>query len=196
MTDDKPGKIGRGEPVRQRVLDAAERLLRVGRASFSMRDLATEAGVSFVTPFNQFGGKAAIMHALSARRIDAMIARFEATPAPRDLPARVRLAVDLAVTVMLEEPEVNRAVMSWIGTAGPSPGQILAHSTALWALATQADKAPRSPDRGGEMDELPVQLALGFRGALSFWTAGEISDAALAPAAQAIAATLVAGRTR
>ena len=81
MTDDKPGKIGRGEPVRQRVLDAAERLLRVGRASFSMRDLATEAGVSFVTPFNQFGGKAAIMHALSARRIDAMIARFEATPA-------------------------------------------------------------------------------------------------------------------
>lgn len=193
MTDGKPGRISRGEPVRQRVLDAAERLLRDGRATYSMRDLATAAGVSFVTPFNQFGSKAAIMHALSARRIDAMIARFGAAPTPRDLSARVRLAVEQAVAVMLEEPEVNRAVMSWIATAGPSPGQVLAHSTALWALATQAEAAPGVSDAGRNMEELSVQLALAFRGALSFWTAGELSDAALAPAAQAIAATLVAG---
>jgi AcrR family transcriptional regulator len=193
MTDDKPGKISRGEPVRQRVLDAAERLLRDGRATYSMRDLATEAGVSFVTPFNHFGGKAAIMHALSALRIDAMIERFKAAPAPRDLMARVCLAVELAVTVMLEQPEVNRAVLSWIGMAGPSPGQVLAHSTALWALATQAEEVPSSGDRSRDVAELSVQLALGFRGVLSFWTAGEIADEELAPAAQAIAATLVAG---
>lgn len=193
MTDDKPGKSSRGEPVRQRVLDAAERLLRDGRATYSMRDLATEAGVSFATPFNQFGGKTAIMHALSGRRIDAMIARFEAAPAPRDLVARVGLAVELAVAVMLEQPEVNRAVMSWIGTAGPTPGQVLAHSSALWALATQDEEVPGSGDRNWEVAGLPVQLALGFRGVLSFWTAGEIADAELASAAQAIAATLVAG---
>lgn len=193
MTDDKPGKISRGEPVRQRVLDAAERLLRDGRATYSMRDLATEAGVSFVTPFNHFGGKAAIMHALSARRIDAMIARFKAAPAPRDLMARVRLGVELAVTVMLEQPKVNRAVMSWIGTAGPPPGQVLAHSTALWALATQDEEVSGSGDRSRDTAGLPVQLALGFRGVLSFWTAGEIADDELAPAARAIAATLVAG---
>lgn len=193
MTNDKLRKTSRGEPARQRVLDAAEELLRDGRGTFSMRDLATAAGVSFVTPFNQFGGKAAIMHALSARRIDAMIARFEAAPMPRDLPARVRLAVDLAVSVMLEEPEVNRAVMSWIGTAGSTPGQVLVHSTVLWALAVKAEEAPGSGDRSREVEELPVQLALGFRGALSFWTAGEISDEELAPAAQGVGATLVAG---
>ena len=48
------------------MLDAAERLLRDGNAEFSMRDLAAEAGVSFATPFNQFGSKPAIMQALSA----------------------------------------------------------------------------------------------------------------------------------
>jgi len=95
--------------------------------------------------------------------------------------------------VMLEQPEVNRAVMSWIGMVGPSPGQVLAHSTALWALATQAEEVPSSGDRSRDVAELSVQLALGFRGVLSFWTAGEIADEELAPAAQAIAATLVAG---
>ena len=30
---------------------------------------------------------------------------------------------------------VNRAVMGWLGTAGPAPGQVWARSTALWALA-------------------------------------------------------------
>lgn len=53
MTSIKPPSTGsRGEPVRNRVIDAAERLLRDGKAEFSMRDLATEAGVSFATPFN------------------------------------------------------------------------------------------------------------------------------------------------
>ena len=48
-------------PTKDRVLDAAKRLLAGGSAAFSMRELAEEAGVSFATPFNQFGSKAAIM---------------------------------------------------------------------------------------------------------------------------------------
>ncbi len=51
-------------PTRERVLDAAERLLANGSAAFSMRELAEEAEVSFATPFNQLGSKAAIMLAL------------------------------------------------------------------------------------------------------------------------------------
>src|SRR4051812_37568164 len=101
----------RGEPLRQRVIDAAERLLRGGKADFSMRDLAAEAEVSFATPFNQFGSKAAIMHALSGRRIDVMEARFLAALPAGDAAHRVLLAVDVAAAVMLEEPGVNRAVM-------------------------------------------------------------------------------------
>jgi hypothetical protein len=48
----------------------------LGDAEFSMRDLAAEEGASFETPFNQFGSIGPIIHALSARRIDAMMAHF------------------------------------------------------------------------------------------------------------------------
>lgn len=193
MTPSNPHRLPgeRGEPVRQRVLDAAERLLRCGKAEFSMRDLASEAGVSFATPFNQFGSKAAIMHALSGRRIDTMAARFTQAQQPADAIARVRLAVETAVAVMLEEPDVNRAVMGWIGAAGPAQSDALARSTALWALALNAgdDTAIAAP--------LPQQLAIAFRGVLSFWTAGELPDEALGPTSLAIASTLtfaLAGR--
>ncbi len=96
-----------------------------------MRDLAAEAGVSFATPFNQFGSKAVIMHALSARRIDTMAERFAGALPVSDAAGRVLLAIDTAVAVMLEEQGINRAVLGWIGTAGPPPGQARAHSTAL-----------------------------------------------------------------
>ncbi|MCA0058482.1 MULTISPECIES: TetR/AcrR family transcriptional regulator [unclassified Mesorhizobium] len=183
----------RGEPLRRRVIDAAERLLRQGKAGFSMRDLATEAGVSFATPFNQFGSKAAIMHALSRRRIDTMAQRFAGMSPPADAAGRVLLAIDTAVEVMLEEPEINRAVMGWIGTAGPSPGKVLAHSTTLWSLALGAGEGLIAAGRQKALRSLPEQLAFAFRGVLSFWTAGELPDEALASKAREIAKTLLLG---
>lgn len=183
----------RGEPLRQRVIDAAERLLRDGKADFSMRDLAAEAEVSFATPFNQFGSKAAIMHALSGRRIEMMEARYLAAPPLGDASDRVLLAVDMAAAVMLEEPGVNRAVMGWLGTPGPVSGQVLARSTALWALALGAGDGLIATRRAEAVRCLPGQLAFGFRGVLSFWTAGEVPDAALVTSAREVASTLLLG---
>ena len=91
-----------------------------------MRDLAARAGVSFATPFNQFGSKAAIMHALSARRIDTMVSRFSDAPSLPDAAQRVLFATAIGVEVMVEQPEVNRAVMGWIGAAAPTSGNVLA----------------------------------------------------------------------
>src|SRR4029453_932199 len=96
-----------GEPLRQRVIDAAERLLREGKADFSMRDLAAEAGVSFATPFNQFGSKAAIMHALWERRIGTVMKRFAKQQSLPYAADRVLLATRIAAELMLEEPKVN-----------------------------------------------------------------------------------------
>ncbi|WGF90396.1 TetR/AcrR family transcriptional regulator [Marinivivus vitaminiproducens] len=183
----------RGEPVRQRVLDAAERLLGVGHADFSMRDLAAEAGVSFATPFNHFGSKGAIMLALSGRRIEAMAERFaEAPPLPLAWD-RVLLATDTAARIMLSQPAVNRAMLGWISTASPSPGRVLAHSTALWSLALGAGEGLVSSAREEALRCLPQQLAFAFRGVLSFWAAGELPDDALAPQARAIASSLLLG---
>lgn len=185
------GTKRRGEPVRQRVLDAAERLLRDGKAEFSMRDLASQAGVSFATPFNQFGSKPAIMHALSGRRIDAMMTRFDAAPQPPLAADRVALAIDIAVAVMLDEPVVNRAVMAWIGTGSATSGEVRSNSTALWAHALGDGTGLPLPRRDEACRVLPAQLALAFRGALSFWTAGELADEELGPAARQIAGTLL-----
>lgn len=193
MDDSKPELPARGEPLRQRVLDAAERLLRAGKADFSMRDLAAAAGVSFATPFNQFGNKAAIMQALSTRRIEAMEERFAAAPSLTDARARVLLATDLAVTVMLEEPEVNRTVMGWLGTAAPSPGRTWTRSAALWTLALGSGEGLIAERRDEGLRRLPRNLALGFRGVLSFWTAGELPDAALGSYAAEAAETLLLG---
>lgn len=186
-------KTSRGEPLRQTVLDAAETLLREGKPGFSMRDLAAQAGVSFATPFNQFGNKAAIMHALSGRRIDEMATRFSATPALPDAAERILFATTIGAEVMLEEPEVNRTVMGWVGAAGSSAGQVLAHSSALWSLALGAGEGLIGDRRDQALRILPTQLAFGFRGVLSFWTAGELSDEALAPNARDVAGGLLAG---
>jgi len=135
--------------VRQRVIDAAEHLLRSGKADFSMRDLAAEAGVSFATPFNQFGSEGAIMHALSDRRTETMATRLSEARLPSDAASRVIPAVDTAVEVMLEEPRVNRAVMSWVGIVGGASGQAWARSTALWTLAMGAGEGSEPLPRGG-----------------------------------------------
>jgi AcrR family transcriptional regulator len=183
----------RGEPLRRRVIDAAERLLRGGKAEFSMRDLASEAGVSFATPFNQFGSKAAIMHAVAGRRVDAMEARFIEAALSGDVVDRILLAVEAAVTVMLEEPVVNRSVMGWLGTAGPTSGQAWARSTALWSLAL-SDGDGLAPDRRDyALRSIPGQLAFGFRGVLSFWTAGEVPDVDLAANARDVAMAVLLG---
>jgi AcrR family transcriptional regulator len=196
MTPDKtPSSTSRrrGAQLRDGVIDAAERLLRDGRADFSMRDLAAEAGVSFATPFNQFGSKGAIMHALSARRIDTMIERFTAAPTPGAAADRVISAIGIATAVMLEEPDVNRSVMGWLGTSVASPGQVLAHSTTLWAHALGDGEGLAADRRPVALRLLPEQLAFGFRGVLSFWTAGELADDALAGRARAMARTLMLG---
>lgn len=185
----------RGEPVRQRVIDAAERLLRDGKAEFSMRDLAAEAGVSFATPFNQFGSKAAIMHSLAARRIETMAARYRERPTLPKAEDRVVLAIRIAAEGMLEEALINRAVMGWIGTAGPAPGAALTGSTALWLLALAPQDAAFSEESEGALRVLARRLAFGFRGTLSFWSAGELADEDLVESAIDVARTIVRGST-
>lgn len=175
------------------MLAAAERLLATERADFSMRDLAAEARVSFATPFNRFGGKAAILRALSAERIAAMQARFEALTLDGDAPTRVMAAVRAAATVMLESPAVNRAIMAGLGSPAEGIGRVWASSQALWAQALGDGRGFAPGGRALALEVLPGQLALSFRGALSFWTAGEIADEQLAGQAEMAAAALLLG---
>ncbi|WP_372054123.1 TetR/AcrR family transcriptional regulator [Tistrella mobilis] len=177
--------------TRARILAAAERLLGTGRPEFSMRELAAEAGVSFATPFNQFGSKLAIMHALSQALIAEMRGRVAAGPKPTDAALRVLAAVAITAEVMLEQPAVNRAVMGALGAPGAEPGAVLAASRALWAAAIGDGAGLAAPAYAATI--LPDQLAFGFRGVLSFWTAGELTDADLPVQARKAAAVALLG---
>ena len=179
--------------TRERVLDAAERLLAKNGAAFSMRDLAAEADLSFATPFNHFGSKAAIMRALSSRRIALMRQRLALLTLPEDAVARVRATVEIAATVMLASPAVNRAIMAGIGSQVEEAGEVLNDSISLWSEALGAGVGLHEPIRSMALALLPEHLAITFRGALSFWTAGEIEDNALKDTAQQAAATLLLG---
>jgi AcrR family transcriptional regulator len=165
---------------REAVLAAAERLLRGGAtAEFSMRDLAAEAGVSFATPFNQFGNKAAIMQALSARRIDAMAACYQAHVPEGGAIWRVLALVQIAAEVLLEEPAVNRPIIGSLGEPNATPGRVSAHSRKLWSLALGEGDGLAEDRRSLAQSILPDQLTFCFRGCISFWGAGEIIDAHL-----------------
>jgi AcrR family transcriptional regulator len=181
------------QPSRERVLDAAERLLAHGGAAFSMRELAEEARLSFATPFNQFGSKAAIMLALSGRRIALMHERLAEASLPNNAVTRVLLAVGVASSVMLTAPGVNRAVMAAISAPSDTPGDVSSRSRTLWAEALGAGNGLAKPTRALALATLPDQLAVAFRGVLSFWTAGELSDEMLARRGRAAAAAVLLG---
>lgn len=182
-----------GPTTRERVLQAAERLLGTGRPEFSMRELVAEAGVSFATPFNLFGSKGAILHALSAQRIEAMHQRFASGAPAGDAVARVLAAVSIAAAVMLERPPVNRAVMAALGAPNSEPGGVWGLSRALWAEALGDGEGLTPRTMALARNTLPDQLAFAFRGVLSFWTAGEIVDQDLGMRAKAAAAALLLG---
>ncbi len=63
----------RKEEFKNRILDAAEALiLETGDVSFSTRDLAKSADVSFATPFNHFGSKLGVLDAIIERSLTRM----------------------------------------------------------------------------------------------------------------------------
>jgi AcrR family transcriptional regulator len=193
MNERNPKSESSAPSTRERVLVAAERLLSEGAAEFSMRDLAAAAGVSFATPFNQFGSKLAIMHALSARLIAQMHERASAARLSADASKRVLEVVTIAASVMMENPQVNRAIMGAIGSPGGEPGDIRERSRALWADALGDAGGLVSATRDLGLAALPEQLAIAFRGTLSFWSAGEIPDEDLQPRTIAAAASLLFG---
>lgn len=187
------GRQEKARLAREKVLDAAERLLRADPgATFSMRDLAVEAEVSFATPFNQYGSKAAIAQALSARRINQMIDRLAAAKPAGDAVERTLAAVRIAVGLLLEEPGVNRAMMGVLGAWSGSPGAVSAHSSALWSAALGGFEGIDARLAEVAKARLPMQLALVFRGCLSFWVAGEVADQDLSETAENAAAVTLA----
>jgi len=190
------------QPLRERnrqlardvVLDAAERLLGASPdADFSMRALAAEAGVGFATPFNHFGSKNAIMQALSSRLIERMAMCFRDEAPAGDAIDRVLAMGRISVALLLEKPDVHKAVVGSLGTVSPTPSFVRRNSSALWSLALGDFAGIALGMKEVAQAALAEQLAFNFRGCVSFWIAGELPDEKLGTAFRAGACTLLLG---
>ncbi len=180
--------------AREVVLDAAERLLRsTETADFSMRALAAEAGVGFATPFNHFGNKNAIMQALSSRLIERMAARFRERRSRGDAIDRVLAMGKICIALLLEQPEISKAVVGSLGIASPVPSSVRPQSEAIWSLALGDFSGIALDTRARAQTILPQQLAFAFRGCLSFWIAGELTDEELQRGFESTASALLLG---
>jgi hypothetical protein len=122
-----------------------------------------------------------------------MTALYISINATRDASQRVAHAVESAAITMLEKPLVNRVVVGWIGTNNSASGEVLQRSKELWARAVGEGDGLRIELRERARRVRPEQLAFGFRGVPSLWTAGELSDSALTQCALDMAGTVMLG---
>ena len=135
--------------------------------------------MGFATPFNHFGSKNAIMQALSTRLIEQMAASFERVAPAGDAIDRVKAMGRIAVALLLEQPDVYKAVVGSLGVVGPAPTEVMGQSRALWSLALGDLDGLAEDVAETARRVLAEQLAFGFRGCLSFWIAGEVANDAL-----------------
>ena len=148
------------------ILDAAERLIRGETGTrFSMRALATEAGVSQATPFNLMGSKAAILRAL--------IERSTIPPAARRQKHPVDFIFQICALItqrFAQDADYYRALMTGIGSA---PEAALA-AIAKWQAVLQhaAAAGQLAPDTDPRL--LAENLELLLIGTLALWASGDL----------------------
>jgi len=172
--------MGRREQAKQErrecILDAAEAMIRRDReVAFSMRELAENADVSFVTPFNLLGSKAGVLVALLQRSMES---RFAALAEMRDEDPIERIFVlgDGSVRVYAEDGAFYRPLIRTLATApdkAASESCLLEGATALWKQALTDGAAERLLRPGVNVDLVARQLHVQFRGGLMLWATGE-----------------------
>jgi AcrR family transcriptional regulator len=162
---------------RQRILDAAEAMIRRDEeVAFSMRQLAKEAGVSFVTPFNLLGSKLGVLVALVERSVESRFAAL-AEMKDEDPIERIFALGDGSVRIYAEDEAFARPLIRALMSApeqAASKSHFLEGATALWGQALSDGAAQRLLRPDGNVHLIARQLHVQFRGGLALWATGEI----------------------
>jgi AcrR family transcriptional regulator len=101
--------------LRDTIVDAVDQLARTrGWAAASMSDVATAAGVSRQTVYNEFGSRQGLVEAYVRREVEALIGEVEAEVRSRADDARgaVQAAFALFLKLASDEPLVQVLVAS------------------------------------------------------------------------------------
>ncbi|WP_157215127.1 TetR/AcrR family transcriptional regulator [Flavisphingomonas formosensis] len=108
----------RREERRQRLVRAARELLSTGDGGFSMIELARQAELSLATPYNLFGSKAAILHAVFASEVTGLRRSVEVAD-PADPPCLALSVADHIAQAFARKPNFYRNLsrsLSGLGT--------------------------------------------------------------------------------
>lgn len=161
---------------RNQILEAAERLIRQsGAVDFSMVVLAKEAGVSFATPFNQFGRKSGILRALLSARIDAQFETLSFDAEIADPLYHVLRLTDQSIRIYLGDTDLYRPIIRAAFTEGfdgdyEPPEKVIR----MWQMAVEPIAKDLVP--GVQLDQIALKLHLTFTSSLISWSLGLHQD--------------------
>lgn len=165
------------ESRRQRILDAAEALIREsGSTDFSMLVLAERAGLSPATPYNLMGSKTAILYALLNRAMDQVATSGQRARRSSDPYRQVLQGAASVAAVFAADPLFYRPLYRFLlGVSDPvhRPAYMdrgLEYWKQTLSGLDQAQRLPPEIDR----DELARELEIHFVGVLDLWAQEEL----------------------
>ncbi len=161
---------------RQRILSAARRLIRTeGYTRMSMRELAREAQVSLVTPYNLFGSKADVLYALLESFFDTLDTATDELDQQDPIDAMYALT-QFSVQEYARDPVFYRSLLSSMVTTGellPVP-RIVQRCTTLWQRGLDAGIAQGLFQPQTRPDLVALQIQVNYRGAMELWIEGGV----------------------
>ena len=161
---------------RQRILSAARRLIRTeGYTRMSMRELAREAQVSLVTPYNLFGSKADVLYALLESFFDTLDTATDEFDQQDPIDAMYALT-QFSVQEYARDPVFYRSLLSSMVTTGellPVP-RIVQRCTTLWQRGLDAGIAQGLFQPHTRPDLVALQIQVNYRGAMELWIEGGV----------------------
>ena len=161
---------------KQRILSAARRLIRQeGYPRMSMRELAREAQVSLVTPYNLFGSKANVLYALLESFFDTLDTALDEL-VPQDPIDAMYDLTQFSVKEYARDPVFYRSLLSSMMTTGellPVP-RIVQRCTTLWQRGLDAGIAQGLFQAQTRSDLVARQIQVNYRGAMELWIEGGI----------------------
>ena len=161
---------------KQQILSAARRLIRKkGFLHLSMRELAKEARVSLVTPYNLFGSKAQVLYALLESFFDQLESALDALDMQDPIDA-LYVLTQFSVKEYARDPAFYRSLLLSMMTTGellPVP-RIVQRCTTLWQRGLDAGIAQGLFQPHARPDLVARQIQVNYRGAMELWIEGGV----------------------
>ena len=161
---------------KQRILGAARRLIRTeGYTRMSMRELAREAQVSLVTPYNLFGSKADVLYALLESFFDTLDTAINELDQQDPIDAMYALT-QFSVKEYAGDPVFYRSLLSSMVTTGellPVP-RIVQRCTTWWERGLDAGIAQGLFQAHTRPDLVALQIQVNYRGSMELWIEGGV----------------------